>query len=117
MYLYQTDPQDYFAGMMPIREALAYLGEPDGEENVGFKNVLDLVVAATYAAATYDGSYWEGDYNFMHVFVLPDPESCGTRLGLIWKQANNGSTFIFSPLFLPWINEKNLLPAKPLKRG
>ncbi len=46
---------------------------------------------------------WEGDYRDRpRVFWLPDENdfSCG----FVWKQDNNGTTYVVSPHPLPWLD-------------
>lgn len=51
--------------------------------------------------------YWEGDYrNSPVVFFLPT--ECEFQYAFAWKQDNNGSTFIVSPVALPWLDEHSL---------
>jgi len=47
---------------------------------------------------------WEGDFNIEpHLFALPNPNGYDFMHGFIWKQSNNGSTYIASPCYLWWI--------------
>jgi len=51
---------------------------------------------------------WEGDVRMedgkeeIYIFSLPAPES--TEYGVCWKHDNNGDTFVYSPLRLPWLD-------------
>lgn len=50
---------------------------------------------------------WEGDIRSdnLYVFGLPYPALTTTRIGLVWKQHNNGTSFVCSPLEIPWLKE------------
>lgn len=49
---------------------------------------------------------WEGDFvRGPRVFWLPDPDSMTFRYAFAWKQQNNGSTFVVSPLPLAWLGK------------
>jgi hypothetical protein len=46
---------------------------------------------------------WEGDYRGEpHVFWIPVEGE--VTYGFVWKQDNNGTTFIVSPQPLPWVS-------------
>lgn len=48
---------------------------------------------------------WEGDFREVpHIFHLPT--EIEFSVGIVFKQDNNGSTFLFSPVELPWIKEE-----------
>ena len=45
---------------------------------------------------------WEGDMGIPSPFWIPTPEdNGGFSVGFVWKQGNNGTTFIVSPVELP----------------
>ena len=108
MFIYQTEPVDFFAGMLPIAYAAEKIREEMGIEEV-FKR-FRLAMDCSRAVSMAHGSYWEGDVtgSNLHVFALPDPDST-IHYGLVWKQASNGTTYICSPVLLPWISEGHLL--------
>ncbi|WP_052757368.1 hypothetical protein [Sphingobium chungbukense] len=46
---------------------------------------------------------WEGDFRqHPRVFFLPDENQF--RYGFVWKQENNGTTFVVSPQPLSWLD-------------
>jgi hypothetical protein len=62
-----------------------------------------------------DTGQWEGDYNYEpRVFWSPDPDLFRFSYGFVWKQDNNGTTFIISPQPLKWLEDDEF---KNLKRG
>ena len=50
---------------------------------------------------------WEGDIrgNKIYVFFLPFPSTA--LFGLAWKQENNGTTFVWSPVELAYLKEES----------
>jgi len=48
---------------------------------------------------------WEGDFggNSPRVIFLPDENTF--VYGFVWKQSNNGTTFVVSPQPLPWLEK------------
>lgn len=113
-YIYQTPPVDYFQGLRRITDvAREYVLTPE-DEREGDSELFSLFSLAMYCAravALAKGSYWEGDIRGqnLYVFALPDPDATPPHLGLVWKQDNNGNTYICSPVPLPWIDPKDLL--------
>lgn len=108
MFIYMSDPIDYFPGMMSIDEAAEKIREELGNDEV-FK-LFRLAMECAHAVSLAKGGFWEGDIRerAMYVFALPDPSHNISRYGLVWKQDNNGTTFICSPVELPWISDDRL---------
>lgn len=115
MFIYQTAPVDYFAGMLPIAIAAENmwkeLDEIEESGNEAVFNLFKLAMDCSRAVSLAKSSYWEGDIrgHDLYVFALPDPDATPPHLGLMWKQDNNGTTFICSPVALPWISNDDLL--------
>lgn len=113
MYFYATPYQDYFSGMVPLKKI--FNEEPRGEWGVyidRFKLLKIImrcacIVAQRSISDGIAGSRWEGDIrdSEIYLFSLPDPSDNRELFGLVWKQSNNGDTFICSPVELPWIEE------------
>lgn len=105
MFVYQVGPVDFFSGMLPIAMAADRAKEECGDEAV-FDLFRFVMECARYVSLAKD-SFWEGDIRGkeLYVFAIPDADSCSQRFGLVWKQDNNGTTFICSPVELPWINQ------------
>lgn len=53
---------------------------------------------------------WEGDFRpHGHPRRIPVPDGeYGTHQIYVWKQENNGTTFVASPVRLPWLEERDL---------
>lgn len=44
---------------------------------------------------------WEGDFNYEpRIFFIPNPDDFSMDYGFVWKQGNNGTTFVVSPVLL-----------------
>lgn len=55
-----------------------------------------------FARAAMEGQGWEGDFrDGPKVFFLPNDTEF--QWGFVWKQDNNGETFIVSPQPMPWL--------------
>ena len=109
MFIYETDPLDYFDGMVPLDEAIQKRANDDTTPpgwGIGINEIIHFIMFCAYKVAKKK-TFWEGDIrgNNIYLFSLPDPDSVSSRLGLIWKQDNNGTTFICSPVEIPWLKE------------
>lgn len=105
MFIYETSPQDYFDGMVPLCDAIYNSGENEGSNDTAWR-IIHFVISCVYKVARAK-SFWEGDIrgNDIYLFSLPDPDNAMVRMGLVWKQDNNGSTYICSPVEIPWLKE------------
>ena len=98
LYIYATPPIDDWEAFRPFREWVLSIGsEPHvyglWDRAIGYHQILDV---AMRLAKDFAG--WEGD--FESVQVCPDlnlKDSNCPDLILLWKQDNNGTTFIASP--------------------
>ena len=113
MYLYATPPIDYFFGMTPLKQVFESHVSINGlgEEKVDFLHelrddldrVYELLAESVFLMAK-DCDDWSGDMHYgAYIFAVPvhpDPE-----LGLVWKEQENGNTYICSPVPLPWLSE------------
>ena len=110
MFIYETTPIDLFEGMIPIE---AYVRQIPKEDDIGTcYNVLDVILLAMKCSRDISlakKSEWDGDVRFMHVFSLPNPDTYSSIIGFVWKQKNDGTTYICSPVKLPWISDEYLL--------
>ncbi len=56
---------------------------------------------------------WEGDFRTPpHICFVPYPDAIGFKKILVWKQDNNGTTFVVSEISLPWLEEYSCLYCK-----
>ena len=110
LYCYYLDPKDHgWNFLLTVEEAAKKFIEEGfergGEPDCNIKELnyfLDNYHAAKRLASE---NLWEGDFDgAAHVFALPDG-SPYFQLAFVWKQHNNGSTFVVSPIELPWLEE------------
>lgn len=94
MYIYQTPPQDFFQGMQTAKQMTK-------EFSFNIDELVRFSMKCAYSVAKKTGSMWEGDINELRFIGLPDPDNCAVKLCLIWKQDNNGMTFLCSPMEIP----------------
>ena len=102
MFIYQTGPQDYFGGMQTVKQAAK-------EYELSIDELIRSAMKCAYVVAKANGSYWEGDIGELRIIGLPDPDNCRAIIVFIWKQDNNGTTFICSPVELSWLSQDDLL--------
>ncbi|MBF0449003.1 MAG: hypothetical protein HQL67_12440 [Magnetococcales bacterium] len=124
MYVYSTPPIDFWDGWLSFRDELAKRvvwerqnpgksSEPgtlvcgaDYEsigkaEGMGSAALEELLYRAMHIAARNHG--WEGDIrDGPYIAGVPEGEYCSSVM-VAWKQDNNGTTFIGSPVRLPWL--------------
>ena len=95
-FLYEITPMDYWGGFIPFEQyAQSCENECDANWARGF-------LEAAKTAAKKHG--WEGDF-IAGPFVFGLPSEINSRIGVAWKQYNNGQTFIASMHKLPWLND------------
>lgn len=70
-----------------------------------FQGMLsDAAVKWKYAQRLADELGWEGDFvGEPRVFCLPNPTSMSMEYGFVFKQYNNGMTYVISPIYLNYI--------------
>lgn len=103
MFYYATPALDYFDGMVPVDEYVK-----------GYHPDIVGVITAAMLAAKAMQKQWDGDIRGreFYVFALPDPDSARARIGLVWKQDNDGGTFVASPVHLDWLSNYLITPKK-----
>jgi hypothetical protein len=102
MFVYSVGPIDFGWELLPtVRHFISNFPELDGD-CIGFESFLSQWENAKTLARDRG---WEGDFSKdPRVFFLPNPSSGDFLHGFVWKQKNNGITFIISEVELPWIN-------------
>jgi hypothetical protein len=106
---YSIIPIDFRWELLPsVEEVAARMAEDKAvglihglESNIGELDRFFSDLQHAHTLARDQG--WEGDYSDRpRVLWLPDQ---GTfSYGFVWKQANNGSTFVILPHPLPWLD-------------
>ena len=100
MYKYELSAIDFFDGCVSLAEFLKEYGHSD-ENTI----ITKLAVAMSEMKTK---SFWQGDIREgIYVFCVPDvpDDYSNMRLGFIWKQDNNGETFVVCERELPWLSE------------
>src|SRR5262249_1721376 len=112
MFVYTIAPIDNWYGWKPLTEVLndALVHSDDRSFWLDHKKLLDFWNAAQKLARTQG---WEGDIRgsfgdsdggpWFAPLPIDDPGS--TAFMLCWKQDNNGTTFVASPIPLPWLQK------------
>lgn len=107
-HVYCIPPIDFgWKHLKTIQEALSSLATAEYEEQQGeidsreIREFIDKWEAAKEAAKNKG---WEGDFRHEPcVFWLPF--DTGFIYGFVFKQDNNGTTFVISPEPLPWLED------------
>jgi len=96
IYVYHIPPIDYgWCWLQPLRSLNGIYEELDKHEEL--KAIAKFQDRAEVLARRLG---WDGDNRIEpHVFFVPD--ELEMSLGLVWKQDNNGCTFVASPVQLP----------------
>jgi len=104
MYRYEMSPIDFFDGCLTLTEYLTAIAHKprscwNKEPGETIVDTISLLVAEMGKL-----KYWEGDIkDGIYVFAIPGDVE--TRIGFVWKQDNNGQTFVISPVELPHLKE------------
>jgi len=110
MYVYCVDPIDFgWENLSTVAETAARLGAAtavaavDKQKHAGpLLDVSEFLHAWEVAQVTASGAGWEGDFRDDPV-VFWIPYADGFRFGFVFKQDNNGTTFVLSPVEMPWV--------------
>ena len=104
MFIYELNPVDYFTGSIPLDEYLnstKEIDDPYGEHEFT-KNQIEQLTAEMKNIDSWEGDVMDGVY----LFALPGKNmDTNLALGIVWKQRNNGTTFVVSEMELPWLKE------------
>lgn len=113
-FLYECPPLDDFEALKPFSAYLKAIRPPEEEKeerdeetklllndraDFRMREAIQLLIEASYIAAK--NSYWEGDIND-GPFIVELPEQ---KILIIFKQLNNGTTFLLSPVELPYLKD------------
>ena len=108
-HFYTISPIDIWEGGFTRHELIERHGS-DGFNGIGYARLVDRVLKI---AATL-GSYWEGDIR-QGPFLFFIPEEFQPAPCVVWKQDNNGTTFVASAVPLPHLEDHYGLNERPLK--
>ncbi len=104
MYGYVVAPLDYFDGCINLDDFIKNY-QAKSIVNDDFQKYNEIYEILTKLLESMKFSdWWEGDLKeSIQVFSIPGDGE--TDIGFIWKQNNNGTTFVVSPIPLPYLNE------------
>jgi hypothetical protein len=108
MFAYSIGPIDYGWEHLPLVENVMARMYHDHLKNVvrfgediEHANPADIVVAFVKARELARKIGWEGDFRddaTPRVFWVPNEQDFKFDYGFVWKQDNNGQTFVISPV-------------------
>lgn len=102
LYCYHLPPIDHWTGGMTPELFLASLAPSPGWLGTVAAAVEMLQELEASAQAAFREIGWEGDIREgPYFFALPD--EARLAVGYVLKQAAEGSTFVASPIELPWL--------------
>jgi len=104
VYIYEMPPIDYFVPFKTLEQIIVDVEKEVYSEQVeGTKQtILKLVETAKECFRKY--TLWEGDGR-VYVSGLPDVDYANSFYLIMIKQSNNGTTFLYSPVELPHLEE------------
>lgn len=104
MFYYETNPVDFFGPMMPICEACRSIRHDTEDPDAEFGLFVTCMKAAHFFGLH---GKWDGDIRGknLYVFALPVDDGSLPEIGIVWKQDDNGTTYIASPVRLPWLDD------------
>lgn len=120
LYGYAMSPLDFGWGMLStVQQHMKNIIDENGHDLGATCRAIAEFHAFTERALEIGSKIgWEGDYRSggePHVIILPD--DCSPLLALVWKQDNNGSTFVVSQALMPWLGEPNFAQPAIRKPG
>ena len=104
MFIYELSPVDYFTGSIPLDKYLNSIKKIDDpyDEHEFTRNQIEQLTAEIEKISSWEGDVMDGVY----LFALPGKNmDSSLALGIVWKQRNNGTTFVVSEMELPWLKE------------
>lgn len=114
-FAYQIGPIDWWAGSLTVDEFLKScraeeraLAQGLGTEFFDEGSDVFIKKVATGLAFLKDQCKSLKDFNdlnMIRIAVLPNPDEAVMFVFLLCKQGNNGTTFVASPVRLPWMEE------------
>lgn len=106
LYVYELNPMDFgWEGMQPVDQYRTRLKEEVAHYDPKAIDQFEEFYNRALSAGKQLG--WEGDFRAgtgPHVAALPDHDSA--LLMLVWKQDNNGTTFVASQARLAHLEQK-----------
>ena len=113
MYYYVTCAIDWWEGLHTVEEYCAIIRKRNVIHRIEYEYIQQEILNIQESLNNViknTNIEWEGDITAgPYVFLLPDPDGSCFRYGFVWKQYNNGRTFIASPFELHWLNEYKVI--------
>lgn len=103
-HVYHIFPIDFGWDFLPdLSHVVAQAAAQDANGCIRYGDTAYKITKDFKAAmAAMEGQGWEGDFREgPKVFFLPNDTEF--QWGFVWKQDNNGETFIVSPQPMPWL--------------
>ena len=119
MYAYHLAPVDFGWELLPTLEEMAEKTARNDaayahhDENMAADGgrTQELFESFKRAKEVAKEVLWEGDYRERpRVFLLPEEGGYEFRFGFVWKQDNNGSTFLVTPIRIQAYEEDAMYP-------
>lgn len=104
-YQYMLPPIDGFIGAIQLDEFKKSLEISDHREESEYFSKGAGRILAELELEMKTLKEWEGDIRNKEIYVFAVPDEMETSIGLVWKQDNNGTTFIISPVELPHLKK------------
>ena len=102
--IYQMPPIDLFFGCMTMDEAAKSVKRMGVRKPVEYiHNFILSNCRLLRNEEKVKDSRWEGDISELWFFAIPTDHE--TKLGMIIKQSNKGTTFVISPTPLDWLQD------------
>jgi hypothetical protein len=103
-HLYEINPIDFWHGWTTLEDYRAEyyksLPNADIEPFNNYPEAVKFLEAAQRAAK--QATNWEGD-GYVYISAIPMYGDPSSGIIVAWKQSNNGTTFVASPVALPWM--------------
>ena len=103
-HTYHIFPIDFGWDFLPdLSHVISQAAARDANDPTKYGDTAyEILRGFRYAMAAMEVKGWEGDFrDGPKVFFLPNDTEF--QWGFVWKQDNNGETFIASPQPMPWL--------------
>lgn len=100
MHVTSHDAIDYGWDLLPTVDEFLVRLKWGNDQNNGTVTRLKVLRQLAKALESARAEGWEGDFRpegEVRVLIFPDPDSSEFKIGFVWKQDNNGTTFIAEP--------------------
>lgn len=122
MFVYDMGIVDFFHGMMPLNHYIKFCPEKDNGFNDHFLTIKQLksFLIKCFIQVKMHETYWEGDIRDGEIAIsgIPRPTTETPYKLIVFKQDNNGNSFIVSECVLFTYDdvEKFCTEIRPLKK-